>query len=540
MRLLVPACFSVLLLTYTADVSSADVTPIKSVQEYSDIGSLSGGEIANAIASHKVTSEAVVSYYLKRIQQLDGKVNSIIALNPNALAEAREKDKEIGNKKKLGRLHGVPVLIKDNIETKELPTTAGSLALALNKTERDAPIVARLRAEGAIILGKTNLSEWANFRSNDSISGWSAVGGQTRNPFSLDRSPCGSSSGTGAAIASQFAPLGIGTETNGSVMCPSAMNGIVGFKPTVGLMPRTHIVPISFTQDTAGPMTRSVKDAALMLSVMAGSDSGDKASALADKNADNYVEKLDGNIKGLRIGVLRWSQGNRPAITDAFNQAVDVVKQAGASIVDIESFDAPEGLGRDELLVLETEFKHSLNAYLADAAPDVKYRSLEEVIKFNESSEREMALFDQSLMHSSQEKPPIDGKEYQDALANILTGTREKGIDLLLKEHNVDVLMMPSRPAAFLIDPVYGDNYPGGSVGAGWLAAIAGYPIITVPMGSDKGLPLGVGFMSGAWNDAQVLQVGYAYEQGSKKIMTPTFAQSGFELDATKDGLAPQ
>jgi amidase len=509
----------------------------KAVEEI-DVTQLTATDIATKIKQGEITSEQVVSAYLARIEQYDSLINSVIALNPNALQEAREKDKQVSHGASLGLLHGVPVLVKDNVETKELPTTAGSLALAKNMTGRDAPIIANLRAQGAIILGKTNLSEWANFRSNDSISGWSGVGGQTRNPHSRDRSACGSSSGTGAAIAAQFAPLGIGTETNGSIMCPSAMNGVVGFKPTVGMMSRSLVVPISSTQDTAGPMTRTVADAALMLSVMAGSDAQDSATLLADEKKSDFVAGLDGDIKGMKIGVLRWAQGNRPEVTAAFNQVVDVMVSLGAQIIDIDEFTPVDGLGDQELLVLETEFKATLNAYLSNASKKVKTRSLSDLIEFNKGSERELALFDQSLLVSSLEKGSLEDEEYKAALANILSGTRENGIDKLLSDYGVDILMLPSRPAAFLIDPVYGDNYSGGSVGAGWLPAIAGYPIITVPMGDEKGLPIGVGFTSTAWDDAKVLKVGHAYEQASHKIMTPTFAASGFEVQQTVGALS--
>lgn len=502
-----------------------------------DVQALSASSIAEGVAQGSLSSEAVVAGYLARIKALDSKTQSIIALNPNALTEARQRDAEAKQGKLRGPLHGVPVLVKDNIETKELPATAGSLALINNDTQRDAPIIAGLKEQGAIILGKTNLSEWANFRSNDSISGWSGIGGQTRNPHSLDRTACGSSSGSGAAVAAQFAPLAIGTETNGSIMCPSAMNGVVGFKPTVGLLPRTHIVPISSTQDTAGPMTRSVRDAALMLNAMARADSADPATLQVGAKRPDFVAALDKNIKGMRIGVLRWAQGGRESVTSAFNDAVKVISEQGATLVDIAEFEPMKGIGPAETLLLQTEFKHTLNEYLKASAPAVKYRTLEDLIEFNKNSDRELALFDQSLFTASQDRAGIDSQEYKDALALLMEATREKGIDALLEQHNVDVIIMPSRPAAFLIDAVYGDNYPGGSVGAGWMPAIAGYPIMTVPMGSEKGLPLGLGIMGTAWDDATVLRVGHAYEQASKKILTPTFARSAFELSATKDGL---
>lgn len=504
--------------------------------------SMNAAQISQGIRAGSLTSVEVVNAYLKRIDELDRKgpkVQSIIALNPNVLAEARQLDEEAKQGRYRGALHGLPVLVKDNIETKELPTTAGSLALAANKTNRDAPIIANLRNQGAIILGKTNLSEWANFRSRDSISGWSGIGGQTRNPHSLDRSACGSSSGSGAAIAAQFAALAIGTETNGSIMCPAAMNGIVGFKPTVGLLSRTHIVPISSTQDTAGPMTRTVTDAALMLTAMAGSDPKDAATTKADSVKADYVAALQGDIKGMRIGVMRFAQGSIPSVQSVFDEALKVLEAKGAVLVDIDEFNAPQDIWPKALNVLQTEFKATLNEYLADASPQVKARSLAQLIAFNQSSERELALFDQSLFDASEQTKGIKDPTYLEDLASIRTATRDEGIDKLMAEHNVSVMVMPSRPPAFLIDAVFGDSYPGGSVGAGWLAAIAGYPISTVPMGEVKGMPLGLGVIGKAWDDATVLKVSYIYEQGSNKIVTPEFARSAFEKQQTKGALAP-
>ena len=505
----------------------------------SDIADMTASELVEAIKTQRVSSEEVVAHYLKRIAKHDDKLNSIISLNPNALAEARQKDRQAKEGGALGSLHGIPVLVKDNIETKELPTTAGSIALLENDTKRDAPIIARLRAQGAIILGKTNLSEWANFRSTDSISGWSGVGGQTHNPHSLDRTTCGSSAGSGAAMAAQFAPLAIGTETNGSIICPSSMNGVVGFKPTVGLMSRHHIVPISVTQDTAGPMTRSVYDAALMLTAMAGSDSNDIATVMADSKMVDYTRALDGNIDGMRIGVARWSQGNRPAIISAFNEAVATLQKQGAVLVDINEFEREEGYGAKSRWVTRTEFKQELNKYLAAASPKVKYRTLDALITFNNNDPRELVLYDQSRFLQSQATIGYDDPEYIEALKTVRRVTRDKGIDYLLEQYNVDVIVMPARPAAFMIDAVYGDDYPGGSVGVNWMAAVAGYPIISVPMGDEQGLPLGLGIMGGAWDDETVLRVGYAYEQASHKILVPTFVKNARENPKTARALAP-
>jgi amidase len=498
-------------------------------------------EQASLIAQGKLKSADLVLAYLNRINELDREgpnVQAILSLNLNALNEAKAKDKMVAEGKTLGMLHGVPVLVKDNVETSELVTTAGSLALQNNDTKRDAPIIAKLKAEGAIILGKTNLSEWANFRDGDSISGWSAMGGQTRNPHSLDRTPCGSSSGSGAAIAAQFASLAIGTETNGSIICPSTMNGIVGFKPTVGLMSRTHIVPISVTQDTAGPMTRSVKDAALMLTAMAGTDPKDPATEMADLKKVDYVAGLDASLKGKRIGVLRSTQTEHPEIVKAFNEALSVLKKQGAVLVDIDNFETPEGFWDKSLQLLLIEFKHELNKYLASTPDTVSTRTLEDLINFNQKNERQLVLYGQSLFIDAQEKEGYN-EEYKEIVEFLRKATRDDGIDGLLKQYDVDLLVSPSQTPAFLIDPVYGDSFPGGFAGAGWMAAIAGYPHATVPMGHKKGLPFGMSFMASAYSDALVLNVAYQYEQASHKIMKPSFAQGAISHPSLKEAMAP-
>lgn len=505
------------------------------------IADMSADELANKIASAEITSQSAVRAYLQRIDEFDRKgpqIQSVIYLNPEALAIAKERDEEVAQGKIRGILHGVPVLVKDNVETSGMPTTAGSLALLNNDTKRDAPIIARLKEAGAIILGKTNLSEWANFRDADSVSGWSGVGGQTFNPHSLDRSPCGSSSGTGAAIAAQFSPLGIGTETNGSIICPANMNGVVGFKPTVGLLSRTHIVPISVTQDTAGPMTRTVKDAALMLSVMAGSDPLDPATTAADTKKEDYVAALKQPLKGKRVGVFRVVQSNHPEIIAALNQGIEVLRSQGVEIVEITEYQRPEGYGPKSLLVLLTEFKHELNAYLANSAPQVETRTLEQLISFNNNTSREQSIFGQSLFEDAQKTNGYDD-EYQEALAFIRKSTREEGIDKLLKDNNIDAIMMPSQTPAFLIDPVFGDSFPGGFAGAGWMAAVAGYPHVSVPMGDMSGLPINVSFMGAQWQDAMLLNIAYQYEQASGKILTPEFAATIREHSKLKDAMAP-
>ncbi|MEM9233474.1 MAG: amidase [Pseudomonadota bacterium] len=515
---------------------------MKSGASSESLGPFSGAAVqAEAIRTGTASSEALVATYLARIEATDRsgpKLQSIIALNPNALEEARILDAEAREGNIRGPLHGVPVLVKDNIETRELPTTAGSMALQENDTGRDAPIIASLRAAGAIILGKTNLSEWANFRSTSSMSGWSGVGGQTKNPHSLDRSPCGSSSGSGAAIAAGFAPLAIGTETNGSIMCPASMNGIVGIKPTVGLLSRTHIVPISPTQDTAGPMTRSVADAALMLSVMAGSDPADSMTDEADDRKTDYMTALSADLTGLRIGVLRFAVGDNKDIGAVFDASLVHLQEAGAELVEIESFETGEAFSQS-FYILQAEFKTALNEYLSDAAPSVQVRSLSGLLVFNEeNSERELALFGQEILEMSEATGGMTDPEYSEAFTALRKASREDGIHFLLDNYGVDVLVAPSRPPAFLIDAVYGDEYPGGT-GADYLAAIAGTPNMTVPMGAVRGLPVGMSFMGRAWDEASILRAGYAFEQRTNAILRPSFAASAFELEATAAAMSP-
>lgn len=447
------------------------------------------------------------------------------------LQDARNLDQEAKNGKFRGPLHGVPVLIKDNIETMELPTTAGSLALAMNDTERDAPIIARLRAQGAIILGKTNLSEWANFRSGKSISGWSGIGGQTRNPHSLDRTPCGSSSGSAAAIAGLFAPLAIGTETNGSITCPAAMNGVVGFKPTVGLLSRKYIIPISSSQDSAGPIARTIADAAMMLTIMAGSDPDDIATVDADKHRSDYSLALDGGIDGMRIGVFRWAEGSNPDVSAAFAKALEVLKAQGAVLVDISDFKPDPILWNSGETLLRIEFKHALNQYLSDAAKAVQVRSLSDLIAFNkEHAEREMALFDQSILTQSEKSTGIEDPEYIEMARAIKLAAGKNGIDRLLSESEVKVLIMPSAPPPSPIDIAFTTKGAGSPLGAGWLAAMAGYPMLTVPMGEHLGLPLGLMIMGTKWDDSTVLNVGHSYQKASSQLLVPSFANGPFEM----------
>ncbi|BFT31929.1 amidase [Alteromonas sp. D210916BOD_24] len=469
---------------------------------------------SEAIQNGELTAAELVAGYLARIEHLDGKVNSVLALNPNALTEAKAIDARRATGEKLGRLAGIPILLKDNIESKELPTTAGSLALLDNDTGRDATIVAKLRNAGVIILGKTNLSEWANFRSESSISGWSAVGGLTRNPHMLSRSACGSSSGSGAAMSLRLASLAVGTETNGSIICPSSFNGVVGFKPTVGLLSRTHIIPISFSQDTAGPMTSNVQDAWLMTALMAGYDDLDKAT----KEADEHVPAMPAStmvttdLKGKRVGVVRYRQGDNPHVLAVYEKALKQLKASGATLVDISDFSQPDSFWADSYSVLLSEFHHGINEYLATSPVTLPVSDLASLIAFNQQHPRELMFFDQNIFEKSLNAAPVGGELYRSAIALIQDTAGINGIDKLMADYKVDVLVAPSNSPSFLIDGVYGDHSPVGFIGIGYLAAVAGYPHLTVPAGEVKGLPVGLSFIGGKWDDEKVLRIGSVFE----------------------------
>jgi len=458
---------------------------------------------------------------LERIRKLNPSINAVIATDPTAMDQARSLDRSRAG----GALFGMPILIKDNIESVgPLPTTAGSLALAGNVTNRDAPLVARLRGAGAVIVGKTNLSEWANIRDNSSISGWSAYGGQTRNPHALNRNACGSSSGSGAAVAAGMVPAAIGTETDGSITCPAAINGIVGFKPTVGLVSRSRIVPISHSQDTAGPMTRTVRDAALVLSAIAGSDPTDAATVDADRHRVDYTAGLfAGALRGQRIGVMRFASGFG---TDAvFEEALRTLAAQGAVLVEIKEFKGRGEIGQNEHKVLLTELKADLNAYLATTPATVTSRTLADLIAFNQANAgTELALFGQDTFKEAQGMKGLDDPDYRKARETSQRLAGPEGIDRVLRENNVVALVGPTMPPAWPIDAVNGDQISGG--GAGGLAAVAGYPHLTVPMGTVKGLPVGLSFIGAKWSDQQILALGYAYEQASRKRVDPRFLPS--------------
>ncbi len=491
-------------------------------------------EIAAGLQAGEITSEALVTAYLDRIDRVDRAgptLQSIITLNPDALAEARALDAKRKATGPVGPLHGVPVFLKDNIEAKgAMATTAGALALKDNITGRDSPLVAGLRSAGAIILGKTNLSQWANFRSNASMSGWSALGGQVRNPHMLDRNPCGSSSGSGAAAAASLAAGAVGTETNGSVICPSNANGVVGFKPTVGLVSQQYIIPISSTQDTAGPMTKTVKGAAMMLSAMA------TGSAKTD-----YVSGLDGKaLAGARVGVLRFAQGSNPDIHRRFNQALAALGDAGATLVEIEDEpERPDDFRTLSRMVLYYEFKATVNAYLAATPPSVTTRTLADLIAFNEANaDIELALFDQSIFEEANLKNGLDDPDYLAARGTILKAMRSDGIDALLATHDVAVLVAPSGAIASRVDPVNGDVWPEWA-GAGSMAAIAGYPHLTVPMGTVHSVPIGLSFIGAKDQDAAVLSYGYAFEQQTRLRAEPRYLSDAEALSDIATAMKP-
>ncbi len=476
--------------------------------------------VTPSLAQPQNTAESRTAAAIERIRRIDPQVGSVIALDPTALAQAR-RVQALGLR---GPLAGQPILIKDNIEVAgPLPTTAGSLALANNVTNRDAPLVARLLGAGAVILGKTNLSEWANIRSSNSISGWSAVGGQTRNPFALDRNPCGSSSGSGAAVAAGLVRMAIGTETDGSVTCPAAINGIVGFKPTVGLVSRTHIVPISASQDTPGPMTASVAEAAMVLTAIAGSDPADKATTEADRRRRDYLAGLRaGSLRGKRIGVMRFAAGF--GTDQPFDAALAVLKAQGATLVEIKEFDEGQ-MGRNEFQVLLTEFKSGLADYLRSSPAPIPVRSLADVIAFNKNhAAQELALFGQETFEQAEKTKGTSDPAYRKARQLSFNAAGPNGIDRLLKQHGVVALVGPTMAPAWKIDVVNGDQISGG--GAGSLAAVAGYPHLTVPMGFVKGLPVGLSFIGPKWADGQILSLGFAYEQARGPLPPALFFRS--------------
>ena len=490
---------------------------------------ITADDLQRMMESGEHTARSITEAYLGRLEAMDRQgpeLRSMIEINPDALAIADDLDAERQANGPRGPLHGIPVALKDNLDTHDrMTTTAGSLALEGSIPPRDSFVAERLRAAGAIILGKLNMSEWAYFRGERATSGWSARGGQCKNPYALDRNPCGSSSGSGTAASANLCALTVGTETGGSIMCPSSSNGIVGIKPTVGLWSRSGIIPISHSQDTAGPMTRTVRDAAILLGGAVGVDPRDEATSASEGNFHtDYAQFCDpAGLEGARIGVARSFTGFDPRVTALFEDAIQAMADAGAVIVDPANL--PEAAWNDELplLLLEYEFKADLNAYLATLGPDAPVRTLAEIIEFNEANaELEMPHFGQERMIASEARGPLTDEAYLNAKRTIQRANREDGIDALMDEHQLDAIVAPTRDLPWVTDHIKGDRLDGGS--SAGPAAIAGYPDISVPMGFVSGLPAGVSFFGRAWSEPVLIRIAYAYEQATQQRRAPTFA----------------
>lgn len=505
-----------------AAVATANAGPAPAAAQFA-FAEVGIAELQARMERGELSSHALTRAYLDRIAAIDDagpRLNAVIETNPDALKEADARDAERKAGRVRGPLHGVPILIKDNIDATPMVNSAGSLALASHHPRTDAFLVARLRDAGAVILGKTNLSEWANFRSSRSSSGWSARGGQTRNPYALDRSPCGSSSGSGSAIAASLAAAAIGTETDGSIICPSSVAGLVGIKPTVGLVSRNGIIPISHSQDTAGPMARSVADAAVLLSAIVGRDEADAATAESTGRAMfDYHARLNADgLRGARIGVLRKAMGFHPAADDALERSLEAMRKAGAEVVDVEIASSGQW-NEPEMDVLLYEFKHGVDGYLARSGAPVT--SLAGLIEYNRrNAGKEMPYFGQELFERAQAKGALDETGYIDARSKARRLAGAEGLEATLTANNLDAVVAPATSPAWLIDPVNGDHFLGEGYGA---AAVAGTPSITVPMGDSFGLPIGIVFMGPAWSEPRLIELAYAFEQKTRARKPPQF-----------------
>jgi amidase len=498
------------------------------VQEKTDnrwIEEMTIGQLQSGYKEGKFSVKEVVGIYLGRITELDKNgpgLNSIIKINPDAIQIAEELDRELAAGKSRGPLHGIPVILKDNIDTHDrMPTTAGATALCNSFPKSDSYVAKKLREAGAVIIGKSNLSEWANFRAMMSSSGWSGIGGQTKNPYILDRNPCGSSSGSGVAVSANLCMTAIGTETNGSIVCPSNNNGIVGLKPTVGLVSRSGIIPISFTQDTPGPMGRTVEDVAITLGALTGIDLKDsKTLASEAKYHTDYTQFLKaGGLNGKRIGLLRKSMGFSDKVDTLMNKTISFLRSNGAVVIDIE-FPKGEKYDDASFEVMLYEFKDGLNKYFASLGDSTPVKNLRELIEFNNKDTVELRYFDQKILMMAEKKGDLESAEYKKALSSMLKATREDGIDKVMDSNKLDAIVAPTGSPAWKTDLLLGDHFVGGSSS---LAAISGYPAITVPMGFIDDLPVGVTFFGRAWSEPLLLEIAFSYEQGTKHRKAPKY-----------------
>ena len=517
-----------MLLVFVITCKSPENKQVQVIQDNSWIEELTIVQLQSGYKEGKFSVKDVVNVYLDRIIEIDKngpKLNSIIEINPDAVQIAEELDRELAAGKSRGPLHGVPVILKDNIDTHDrMPTTAGATVLRNSFPKTDSYVAKKLKEAGAVIIGKSNLSEWANFRAMMSSSGWSGIGGQTKNPYVLDRNPCGSSSGSGVAVSANLCMAAIGTETNGSIVCPSNNNGIVGIKPTVGLISRSGIIPISFTQDTPGPMCRTVEDAAIILGALTGIDENDTKTLPSEgKYQTDYIKflKKDG-LNGKRIGLLKKSMGFSARVDTLMYKAIAFLKENGAEVIDLEF---PEGKKYDDASfeVLLYEFKDGMNKYFAGLGDGVPVKNLKELIEFNKSDTVELRYFDQKILEMAEKKGSLESAEYKLALANMLKATREEGIDKIMDNNRLDAIIAPTGSPAWKTDLLLGDHFVGGSSS---LAAISGYPAITVPMGFIDDLPVGITFFGRAWTEPLLLEIAYSYEQGTKHRKAPKYIVS--------------
>jgi amidase len=503
-----------------ADPDGTDIRDFRFLE--TDIAALQKG-----YQEGEFTVREVVAAYLGQIKKVDQQgpsLNSIIAVNPDALSIADDLDAEMAAGKLRGPLHGIPVVLKDNIDTHDkMPTTAGSRALQQSFPLKDSFVASKLREAGAVIIGKANLSEWANFRGDLSTSGWSGYGGQTRNPYVISRNPCGSSSGSGVAVSANLTVLAIGTETNGSIVCPSHANGIVGIKPTVGLVSRTGVIPISFTQDTPGPMARTVRDAAICLGALTGVDPADEKTLASEENFHtDYTRFLkEDGIRGKKIGFFTGPVGRHFKVDTLMYRAVDLLKEQGAEIVEIEEI-APNYTGENSFEIMLYEYKDGLNKYFESLGQDAPVRNLAELIEFNRNDPVELKYFDQRYLEMAQEKGDLNEEVYREALVGMMKGSRDEGIDRVMDEHDLDAIVAPTGAPAWLTDWVNGDSF---HLGSSSPAAWAGYPNITVPMGFVDALPVGISFFGRAWSEPVLLEIAYSYEQATKYRRPPEYLE---------------